>query len=107
VYGGCLLWMPTSVWALALSQMLFMVGHGFHQPAGQAGSAAAFPQAAGAASAMSGFLMMVGAFATGSVLGLTMNGTVQPMVLGIMGWGAMIVIVAWTLVQRHGKLSKT
>jgi DHA1 family bicyclomycin/chloramphenicol resistance-like MFS transporter len=84
-----------------------MLGHGFHQPVGQSGSAAAFPQAAGAASAMAGFLMMLGAFATGSVLGSSMDGSVRPMVLGIMFWGLMIVIVAWTLVQRHGKLSKT
>jgi DHA1 family bicyclomycin/chloramphenicol resistance-like MFS transporter len=107
LYGLTLLLLPSSIVALALCQMLFMVGHGFHQPAGQSGSAAAFPQAAGAASAMAGFLMMLGAFATGSVLGVAMDGSVRPMVLGIMGWGAMIVLVAWTLVQRYGKLSKT
>jgi MFS transporter, DHA1 family, multidrug resistance protein len=98
---------PSSVMALALCQMVFMIGHGFHQPAGQSGSAAAFPQAAGAASAMAGFLMMLGAFATGSVLGASMDGSVRPMVIGIVFWGTMIVIVAWTLVQRYGKLSKT
>jgi MFS transporter, DHA1 family, multidrug resistance protein len=36
-----------------------------------------------------------------------MDGSVRPMVLGIVFWGVMIVIIAWTLVQRHGKLSKT
>jgi MFS transporter, DHA1 family, multidrug resistance protein len=106
-YGLTLLLVPSSVLALALCQMLFMVGHGFHQPAGQSGSAAAFPQAAGAASAMAGFLMMLGAFASGSILGIAMDGSIRPMVLGIMGWGAMIVLVAWTLVQRYGKLSTT
>jgi MFS transporter, DHA1 family, multidrug resistance protein len=106
-YGLTLLLVPSSVLALALCQMLFMVGHGFHQPAGQSGSAAAFPQAAGAASAMAGFLMMLGAFASGSILGIAMDGSIRPMVLGIMGWGAMIVLVAWTLVQRYGKLSST
>lgn len=107
MYGVVLWFAQTSVIALALCQMVFMFGHGFHQPAGQSGSAAAFPQAAGAASAMAGFLMMLGAFATGSVLGASMDGSVRPMVLGIMFWGVMIVIVAWTLVQRYGKLSKT
>ncbi len=107
LYALVLLWRPSSVIALALCQMLFMVGHGFHQPAGQSGSAAAFPKAAGAASAMAGFLMMLSAFATGAVLGQTMNGSVRPMVIGIVFWGVMIVIVAWTLVQRYGKLSKT
>ena len=107
MYAAALWFAPTNVIALALCHMVFMFGHGFHQPAGQSGSAAAFPQAAGAASAMAGFLMMLGAFATGSVLGTSMDGSVRPMVLGIMFWGLMIVMVAWTLVPRYGKLSKT
>ncbi len=107
MYGAVLFLAPSSVMALALCQFVFMVGHGFHQPAGQSGSAAAFPQAAGAASAMAGFLMMLTAFATGSAIGQMMDGSVRPMVLGIVFWGVMIVIVAWSLVQRHGKLSKT
>jgi MFS transporter, DHA1 family, multidrug resistance protein len=107
MYAMVLLFAPSSVIALVLCHMVFMLGHGFHQPAGQSGSAAAFPQAAGAASAMAGFLMMLGAFATGSVLGKAMDGTVRPMVLGVIFWGLMIVMVAWVLVQRYGKLSKT
>ncbi|TAG28649.1 MAG: Bcr/CflA family efflux MFS transporter [Burkholderiales bacterium] len=107
MYGAALLLAPSSVIALAVCQYVFMVGHGFHQPAGQSGSAAAFPKAAGAASAMAGFLMMVSAFATGAVLGETMDGSVRPMVLGVMFWAVMILLVAWILVQRHGKLSKT
>jgi MFS transporter, DHA1 family, multidrug resistance protein len=107
MYGAVLLLAPSSVIALAICQFVFMVGHGFHQPAGQSGSAAAFPKAAGAASAMAGFLMMLSAFATGAVLGQTMDGSVRPMVVGVMFWGVMILLVAWILVQRHGKLSKT
>jgi DHA1 family bicyclomycin/chloramphenicol resistance-like MFS transporter len=97
----------TSLWALIPAQLIFMIGHGFHQPAGQSGSAAAFPQAAGAASAMAGFLMMLAAFAMGLCLGKVMDGSARPMLLGIGVWGISIVIVAWTLVQRYGKLSKT
>jgi MFS transporter, DHA1 family, multidrug resistance protein len=97
----------TSLWALVPAQWIFMVGHGFHQPAGQSSSAAAFPQAAGAASAMAGFLMMLAAFGMGSWLGKAMDGSARPMLLGIGVWGVAIVIVAWTLVQRYGKLSKT
>jgi MFS transporter, DHA1 family, multidrug resistance protein len=107
MYGAALLLAPSNVIALALCQFVFMVGHGFHQPAGQSGSAAAFPQAAGAASAMAGFLMMLSAFATGAVLGATMDGSVLPMALGVIFWGVMILFVAWGLVQRYGKLSKT
>ena len=107
MYGAVLLAAPGNVIAFVICHMVFMLGHGFHQPVGQSGSAAAFPKAAGAASAMAGFLMMIGAFATGSVLGPSMDGSVRPMVLGIMFWGLMIVMVAWTLVPRYGKLSKT
>ncbi len=107
MYGVVLLLAPGSVIALAICQFVFMVGHGFHQPAGQSGSAAAFPKAAGAASAMAGFLMMLCAFGTGAVLGETMDGSVRPMVLGVMFWAVMILLVAWVLVQRYGKLSKT
>jgi MFS transporter, DHA1 family, multidrug resistance protein len=101
-----LVFAPSSVIALAMCQFVFMVGHGFHQPAGQSGSAAAFPQAAGAASAMAGFLMMVSAFVTGSILGQFMDGSIRPMVLGIVFWALLIVIVAWVWVQRHGELAK-
>ncbi len=107
MYGAVLVMLPSNVIALAVCQFIFMMGHGFHQPAGQSGSAAAFPQAAGAASAMAGFLMMVAAFATGLGLGANMDGSVRPMVLGIMFWGLMILFTAWVLVQRYGKLSKT
>ncbi|NJS35290.1 MAG: multidrug effflux MFS transporter [Brachymonas sp.] len=107
MYIAVLLLAPSSVLLLAVCQFVFMVGHGFHQPAGQSGSAAAFPMAAGAASAMAGFLMMLAAFATGAVLGQTMDGSVRPMVLGVVFWGSTILFVAWVLVQRYGKLSKT
>jgi MFS transporter, DHA1 family, multidrug resistance protein len=56
---------------------------------------------------MAGFLMMLSAFATGLVVGQMMDGSVRPMVFGVVFWGLLVVIVAWTLVQRHGKLSKT
>jgi MFS transporter, DHA1 family, multidrug resistance protein len=107
LYAG--LWASgiTSVWALLAAQIVFMIGHGFHQPAGQSGSAAAFPQAAGTASAMAGFLMMLVAFGMGAWLGQAMDGTAAPMLLGIAFWGVMIVLVAWGLVQRYGQLSST
>lgn len=106
-YIGVWLVAPSSVLGMAICQFVYMIGHGFHQPAGQSGSAAAFPQAAGAASAMAGFLMMIGAFLTGAMLGQSMDGSVRPMVFGIAFWAVAIVAVAWTLVQRHGELSKT
>ena len=91
-----------SLWSIMLPQLLFMVGHGIHQPCGQSGAVGPFPQAAGAASAMNGILMMVCAFAMGGWLGGHMDGTVLPLTLGIWFWSALIALSAWTLVQKHG-----
>ncbi len=91
-----------SVWTIMLPQLIFMVGHGIHQPCGQSGAVGPFPNAAGAASAVNGFLMMVSAFAVGAWLGGHMDGTVLPLTLGVWFWSALIALSAWTLVQNHG-----
>ena len=91
-----------SLWSILLPQLIFMVGHGIHQPCGQSGSVGPFPQAAGAASAMNGILMMVCAFAMGAWLGGHMDGTVLPLTLGMWFWSGLIALSAWTLVQKHG-----
>ncbi|MCW2312912.1 multidrug effflux MFS transporter [Rhodoferax antarcticus] len=90
------------VWSIMPAQMLFMIGHGIHQPCGQSGAVGPFPKAAGAASAVNGFLMMLCAFAMGGWLGTHMDGTVLPLTLGVWFWSALIALSAWTLVQRHG-----
>ena len=91
-----------SIWSILLPQLIFMVGHGIHQPCGQSGAVGPFPQAAGAASAMNGILMMVCAFAMGGWLGGHMDGTALPLTLGMWFWSALIALSAWTLVQKHG-----
>jgi len=107
ISGGTLMAMLTllgrvSVWSIMLPQLLFMIGHGIHQPCGQSGAVGPFPLAAGAASAMNGFLMMVCAFGMGWWLGTHMDGTVLPLTLGVWFWSVLISGSAWTLVQRHG-----
>ncbi len=92
-----------SAWAIVLPFYLFMMGHGVHQPCSQSGAVGPFPQAAGTASALNGFLMMVAAFAMGGWLGTHMDGSVFPMVNGILFWSALIALAAWTLVQRYGE----
>lgn len=92
-----------NVWAIMGPQMLFVIGHGIHQPCGQSGAVGPFPQAAGAASAMNGFLMMLAAFAMGSWLGRHMDGTVLPLTLGVWFWSGLIALTAWTLVQKYGE----
>lgn len=95
-----------SVAAIMVPFYLFMLGHGVHQPCGQSGAIGPFPQAAGAASALSGFLMMVIAFAMGGWLGRSLAanpGSVLPLTSGIWFWSVAIAATAWTLVQKHGE----
>lgn len=95
-----------SVAAIMVPFYLFMMAHGVHQPCGQSGCVGPFPQAAGAASALSGFLMMVVAFAMGGWLGLSLAanpGSVMPLTGGIWFWSVAIAATAWTLVQRFGE----
>ena len=92
----------TSVWSVMLPFLVFMVGHGVHQPCGQSGAVNPFPQSAGAASALNGFLMMVVAFAMGGWLARQGAASVQPLTSGVWFWSACIALTAWTAVQRHG-----
>jgi MFS transporter, DHA1 family, multidrug resistance protein len=102
---GVLGWLGLqNVWALLLPFLVFMLGHGVHQPCGQSGAVGPFPQAAGAASALNGFLMMTAAFAVGGWIGLRLDGTALVLTNGVWFWSACIAATAWTLVQRHGEL---
>ena len=82
---------------------LFMLGHGVHHSCGQSGAVAPFPEKAGTASALNGFLMMLGAFFMGSWLGTQMHEPVFALAHGLLLWSVVIALVAWTLVQRHGR----
>ena len=91
-----------SMWAIVLPWLLYAIGHGIHQPCGNAGAISPFPEAAGTAASLSGFAMMATAFAVGIALGHGMNGTVYPLTLGIGAFSVCIAAIAWTLVRRHG-----
>ena len=106
--GGTLLgvsvWAEASnSWAIMLPFHLFMVGHGIHQPCGQIGAIAPFPNAAGTASALNGFLMMVVAFAIGGWLGLQGLSGAEQLAQGILFWSLLTALTAWTLIQAHGQ----
>jgi MFS transporter, DHA1 family, multidrug resistance protein len=90
-------------WAVMLPVYLFMFGHGVHQPCGQSAAVAPFPDKAGTASALNGFLMMLGAFFMGDWLGRHMDVPVLALAHGMLLWSAVIALVAWTAVQRHGR----
>ncbi len=91
------------VWAVLLPQALFMVAHGVHQPVGQSGTVAPFPQMAAAASALNGFIMMACTFAVGVWLGRAMDGTPMPLAWGFAAGCLLIAVTAWTLVQKYGE----
>jgi DHA1 family bicyclomycin/chloramphenicol resistance-like MFS transporter len=91
-------------WAIMLPMSFFIFAHGIHQPCGQSGAVAPFPQAAGAASAMNGFLMMLAAFFTGQWLGGHLDGSVFPLAFGMCFWSVLLALSAWTLVHRYGQI---
>lgn len=92
-----------NVWAIVVPQWLYSLGHGIHQPCGQAGAVGPFPEKAGTAASLSGFGMSASAFLVSFWLGKQLDGTVYPMTLGVGVFAIGIALVAWTLVQRHGE----
>jgi MFS transporter, DHA1 family, multidrug resistance protein len=92
-----------TVWALLIPQWLFALGHGIHQPCGQACAIGPFPDKAGTAASLSGFIVMVVAFAVSLWLGHALNGTVYPLTLGMAAFSIGVAAVAWTFIQRHGE----
>ncbi|MBC7716462.1 MAG: multidrug effflux MFS transporter [Pseudorhodobacter sp.] len=101
---AALTWMsPHSLWALLVPQWLYALGHGVHQPCGQACAVGPFPDKAGTASSLSGFIITLVAFAVSLWLGGALNGTVYPVSLGMAAFSIGVATVAWTFVQRHGE----
>ena len=91
-----------SVWAVMLPLCLYSLGHGVHNPCGQTGAVGPFPRSAGLASALSGFVTALVAFGTGLWLGRALDGTVRPWAAGMALAAGLTVLVAHTLVRRHG-----
>jgi MFS transporter, DHA1 family, multidrug resistance protein len=96
-----------SIWALLMPQWLYALGHGIHQPCGQACAVGPFPDKAGTAASLSGFIVTLVAFAVSQWLGRALNGTVYPLSLGMGAFSIGVATVAWTLVQRHGEVAVT
>ena len=95
-----------TVCAIIVPQCLFAIGHGIHQPCGQAGTIGPFPEKAGTAASLSGFVMMVSAFGAGLWMGRSLNGTVYPLTLTVGAFSLALCSVAWTLVQRDGDAAR-
>ena len=92
-------WTPHSLWLLLLGHWVFTLGHGIHQPCGQAGAVGDFPHLAGRAVAWSGFFMMVLAFAVGQTAAHFMDSVnsngAWPLVVPMVASGTGLVLLAF------------
>lgn len=91
--------MPHSLWLLLLGHWVFSLGHGIHQPCGQAGAVGDFPHLAGRAVSWSGFFMMAVAFGVGQIVAPFMtidnaNGA-WPLILPMTLAGLALVLIAY------------
>lgn len=78
-------------WALVtMAIFLAMFAHGVNFPVSQSGSVTPFPQQAGTAAGLMGALYMSVAFAVGTAVGATYNGTLYPLALIACALGAAV-----------------
>ena len=98
------LWAPHSIWPLLLGHWIYVVGHGIHQPCGQAGAVGDFPHLAGRAVAWSGFLTMAVAFLTGQLVARYMDAShtygAWPMVLPMVVAGLLLMLITHLWLPR-------
>ena len=66
---------------VVLAMFLSMASHGINFPVSQAGSIAPFPEQAGTAAGLMGAVMMAFAFVSGTIVGVTHNGTLYPLAI--------------------------
>ncbi|WP_374673316.1 multidrug effflux MFS transporter [Ideonella sp.] len=93
----------TQLLPVLAAHWLYNIGHGVHQPCGQAGAVGPFPRTAGLASALAGCVLAAVAFGVGLWLGQALDGTLQPLGLGLGFWAVVTALIAWTWVRRDGE----
>ena len=90
-------------WAVVTGAMFLTMGaHGINFPVAQSGSVTPFPQQAGTAAGLMGALTMAVAFAVGTVVGATFDGTVLPLALIVCALCASI-FASVRLVRSHAR----
>jgi DHA1 family bicyclomycin/chloramphenicol resistance-like MFS transporter len=95
-----------SAWALAVPQCVFMLGHGFHQPCGQAGAVAPFPANAGWAAALSGCIITGLAFTAGQLASASNRPPAETLVACMAGLSALLGLTAFGAIPRAYSLSR-
>jgi DHA1 family bicyclomycin/chloramphenicol resistance-like MFS transporter len=100
---GCWL-LPRSAWPLLLGHAIYCIGHGIHQPCGQAGAVGDLPHLAGRAVSWSGFAMMAVAFVVGQLAAGFVDPELShgawPMVLPMALAGVALVLIAFAWLPR-------
>lgn len=100
---GCALW-PQSVLPLLIGHAVYVLGHGIHQPCGQAGAVGDLPHLAGRAVSWSGFAMMFVAFCLGQFAARFVDNTMShgtwPMVLPMVAAGMALMAIAFGWLPR-------
>jgi DHA1 family bicyclomycin/chloramphenicol resistance-like MFS transporter len=92
-------------WSLIMAAMFLTMGaHGVNFPISQAGSVSPFPKQAGTAAGLMGALYMSVAFAVGTVVGASFNGTLYPLALISCTLGLLIF---GTVHGFHGRIART
>ena len=87
-------------WSVVLlCQFLTMAAHGINFPCIQSGAVAPFPREAGAAAGLLGFVTMVAALVAGTWVGLSHDGTLQPLALTSAVIGVLVFASARALRQ--------
>ena len=87
-------------WAVMLPVNFFLLAHGVHQPCGQSGCIAPFPEMAGTASAVNGFSMMLVAFGVGTWIGTHMSDPLLAMAQGMMFASICIGLIGILAVRK-------
>ena len=92
---------------MIVGQYLLALSHGVNQPCGQAGAVGDFPEHAGRAAALSGFAMMIAAFAFGQLMAPSLGSSAWPLVISNALGSVAIALVAWVMVPAayKGRLS--
>lgn len=109
---GCWL-LPGEAWPLLLGHGVYCMGHGIHQPCGQAGAVGDLPHLAGRAVSWSGFIMMLAAFCMGQTAAAFDNAShslgAWPMVVPMMiaGLGLATIAFVWLPRLRTASPSQT
>ena len=87
-------------WAMIIGQYLAALSHGVNQPCGQAGAVGDFPEHAGRAAALSGFAMMIAAFAFGQLMAPSLGSSAWPLIIATSVGSVAIALVAWVVLPR-------